>query len=278
VCITGPDSAIAATDNDEPADLELTWRRVLTCPQPAITFEAFRSHAEGGRFPDVIPGSSPFPADHNKPSDEDAAYRELTAKADAILARVGAIVTDGTKADVDLAAGIAKELAELASEVEKAHAAEKRPWLEGGRQVDDRWSFAKTLREAAADIKRKVVTPILAERQRAAEAEARARAEEERKRREEEFRASRPKPGEAPPPPPPVEAPAPVSAGSGGKSLKLKSVEVATVTDALAFCEWLLGQKNADLADCLNKQAAKLLRAGIKNAAGVTITTEQVAK
>lgn len=275
VQITGPEGNLTAADNDDLADLELTWRRVLTNPTPAITYEAYKAHASTGDFP----------RDHNKPpelvseSGDDQRYKELTAEVDAILERVGKILAEREKADVDVAAALAKELTELAVVAEKEHADEKRPWLAGCRKIDDRWSFAKTLREAAVDIKRNVVTPILTARKAAADAEARRVAEEARKAQLAEFEASFPAPDAAPPPPPKVEPAAPVvSAGVGGKSVKLKTVEVATVTDGKAFAAYLLDQGNDDLSDFLAKAAAKLLRAGVRNADGVTITTEQVAK
>lgn len=279
VVISGPDGNLWATDNDEPADLELTWNRVLGCPSPAITYEAYKAHKESGQFPlDPAPRDLPPAPDLANEPDEDRRYREIAREVDAILERVGAVLADGLKADVDRASVLAKELTALAAEAEKEHAAEKRPWLDGGKAVDDRWSFAATLRLAAKDIARNVVTPILNARQAAARAEAERQAAERRKQAEAEFLASRPKPGETPPEPPPVAKAAPIVAGERGKGLKLKDVEVASVTDPGAFCGWLIAQGNVDLAEFLAKAAAKLLRAGVRNAGGVTIRTESVAK
>lgn len=100
-----------------------------------------------------------------------------------------AIIRAGIKTaeDADQAAAFAKRLAEIGRRADTAHESEKRPWLDGGRQCDEKW---RPLREgAAAAVKalKAAANAFLDAQRRAAEAERRRLAEEaERQRREAE--------------------------------------------------------------------------------------------
>jgi len=280
VAIWNDGGRLVAIDNDETVDPLAIWAKVAAgkTETMAVTYEAYLAHERNGSFADE--------RDHNQPPElvetesEPAAVDEsdeaeiIGAEADRLFVRVNETLKEGKSADIDAAGRLAKELVEVAAKAEAAHDVEKAPWLAGGRIVDDRWSFSKTLREAAADLKRNVITPILAAMKAEQDRIAREAAEADRKEREAAFLASRPKPGEvAPPAPAFVPPPAP----KAGK-IALKEVEVATVTDPKALAGYLIDQQDDKIADLLQKAASRLLKAGVRNAPGVTISKEAVAK
>lgn len=271
------DGAVLAELDGQDTDPVKIWPQAVLNP---TGYNDYQHHVDHRHYPD-----EPAPEQRNAPKDspieeiaeKDPVYFTISRKAQALFDEVNATIALGLAADADAAAALTRKLGEIAVEAEKAHEEEKRYWLEGGRKVDDRWSFARKLREAATYLKSKIITPILAEKRRRAEEEQRRAAEEARKAQEAATKRTRP--GTAPPPPPPPPEPiAPISAGVGKRSLNLKEVEVATVTDAKAFAGWLVDQKNDDLGKLLEKLAARTFKGGLRDIPGVTITKQETVR
>ena len=165
----------------------------------------------------------------------------------------------------DKAANYAALLAELEKEADTTHAAEKKPHLDAGREVDGRW---KPLIERAAIGKKKIkndyVAPFLLEQERAAKAAAEAerkRLAEEQAKREAEAEAA----GEPPPPPvATIEAPK-VGAGTrGGRQTGLRTVKVVEIEDLAAVAAYFaaMSPPPPDFREACKKAAEKVLKAG----------------
>lgn len=261
------------------------WERVLADPN-ATSHDDYTFHFHNRHYPDEPP-----PSARNEPVEEVAltaveedpdeiVYRAIGRDADSQFSRANDLLAQPLDTvSVDAVVDLAVQMVDTATKAEARHKIEKEPFLTRGRQVDDRWSFAKTLREAAKTLRDTIVTPVLAKRA-AAEKAKRDAAEAEARKAHAESVAKTPA-GAAPPPPPVLPPPTPirVSAGSGKKTIALKPVDVAKVTDRKAFCAYLLDAEHADLLALLDKVAAQMLRSKVaKGVPGLTIETADKAK
>lgn len=205
----------AIRDGDEALPLTV-WPWAMRHP---ISYEDYLHHEDQGYFPDEPP-----PVGHNKPPEEVASpYSKARQTASSLIDSASKIIPLGIEADGDLAAEIVNRMTALATEADGLHKAEKQPWLDGGREVDNRWRFREELRSTVKDVREKVLTPILREVKRKTEVEmARLTA----LANEEAAKAWLPsvEPGVLIPP-------RVGSGGSGSKRIGLRKRKVAVVTD-----------------------------------------------
>lgn len=278
-----------------PAVQEWTW----CCRQP-VAYRTYQDVAvNGGEWPDSIKtimtgkptgegGDGREIGIGDNQSDGDAtdpllelrdAIEEMAGKALAEAQKAGKPTAETWNGDwqlkADRLANYVAEIRGLRKRVDTAFDVEKRPHLEAGRAVDDRWRPLKNRGDEAVKDLNRLLTPFL-QAKRDAEAAARQR----------EIEAAR-----VAAPPTLVDdavqtnasAPMKSKAGTTGKVVSLRKKTVAEITDHLAFATYLLGWKErpADLTEVLQKIAGRLVASGAHKLAdipGVTAKDIEVAQ
>ena len=167
------------------------WTYAVTHP---VTEEAYRFRVKEGRWPD-----EPAPVDRetlpahgsNEPADPFAALKAL---ADDKLENARRWLKEhpkgaATEIEANYARNLRQMLSKLKGEAEPMHKAEKAPWLDGGRAVDDKFRFREDLTDLAQKLERLGWMPFV----RAEDARKQREAGVERKRRAEEAETLRQK-------------------------------------------------------------------------------------
>jgi hypothetical protein len=222
-----------------------------------VTEEAYRAVAERGEsWPDeheLVPMQG-----HNRPP-EDFSYEGLR---DAIepLAReaiqridFGPAVT--TQDEADQLANLSDRLAELWKKADEARKEEKRPYDEGARVVQLKWSPLLLAAEAYKNVKYKLITPWLQKL-------------EEAKKQEAEAAAAA---GEPPAVDDPSRRP---RAGTRGRATSLKSTKRAEITDYPACLAFFA--ESEDVRSTVQMLANRAVRAGL-SVPGAKLVEEQKA-
>ncbi len=194
------------------------------CAKYPITEEAYRAVAEQGKpWPDIDPIADEQ-ARHriggNNPPDEAVIIR---VQIDTAIAGIGPYSEVTSDEHAAQAQTLRSRLLELRAEAEKHHKAEKQPYLDAGREVDNRWLPLAKLAQGAADAVRAALSvweTLKLRRQREAEAAAEAA-----------RIAAAPAGKPVPPPPPPAPAPTAKIKGAIGKAASSRAVLVVTVMD-----------------------------------------------
>lgn len=228
-------------------------------------------------------------------------FRRMKADAEDDLGSLEAHLTKNpirTKADADKIENWAKRIADAVTDMGKAHKAEKAPFLEKCREIDDRWlrlieklttrrkaaqgavdQWAQTERdrlrkEAEAKARKdwEAQQEKLRQEREAAEAEnARIAAENEKMLRDDPVAAFTGSLEEAVElPPAPVEGPAPtfvvpevtVQVGTGRKRTAGKVAVTAIITDLGKAAAHLVSLADPDLIALIQKRADKAIKAG----------------
>jgi len=168
----------------------------------AVTEADYRSALETGRWPDGkharqmdqserlgLSGKSDGMG-HNLPDDPfERAKMELEVLRAQSADLLKSKIDSAEKADK--CALIAKKARTLATTIENLRKAEKQPWIDGGKAVDEKHNPHKAEAEALADNAKKAADPWLREQARLeAERQAKAREEADRQRREAEEAAA----------------------------------------------------------------------------------------
>lgn len=274
VCMrTGPRRA--PTHADEIEEL------CASCTSTPISFDLFTSISEGGAWPEQI---APVEIPDNLPPHE-AEAAKLRAQQDAArawLLAIGGRVT--TKDEADKAANFAGEFTKIETKAKKLHAAEKAPFIEGGKAVDAKWfptrdaaaeakTWAKRLSDdfAVAETRRRQREADEENAKRLAEFEKAQAEERARLQTEERMRAvGAPVPEAAVPPPAVVPlrmvAAEPVRIGTTGRKQSLVKVKTYAIDDATALLHFLAERnaKSPALCDAALRDARLLAEAGVE--------------
>ncbi len=249
----------------------------FAAPHP-VKYEDFEFFTTSGRWPDQI-APVEVAADLSPHEKADA---ELTAQREAMAAwfkSIGGKIT--VKPDADKVGNFADEFAKIEKKATAEHKAEKEPFLEGGRIVDQKW---KPIIERAKELKtwaKDSTTPYLKAEKARIDAEAKARADEIAKVAREAEEARRK--AEATGAPPPAPAPAPVFAPPPEKAkaskVHLRSETVYEVTDPAAFLRWLSAQNSLpeDFLAMLKTLGTRMVKAGLAPDGVVTKIEERAA-
>jgi hypothetical protein len=191
-------------------------------------------------------------------------------------------IASGDQKTCDLFVNLQRSISMLIKRADGMHETEKRPHLEAGKAVDDKFRFRATAK-VLCDRLRQRYSAFMAfeERRQAAEAEAKRKAEADRvtaeraKLREDDPIAALTSPEpELPLAPEPVK----VQAGGGiGRRAGLKDAYVATVTDYALAAQFFVSHPDLKaVIDRLAKHAVKDAKGAIA-IPGVAITRERVA-
>lgn len=250
------------------------------CNSTPISFELWTLINEGGAWPEQI---ATVQTAADLPPHEAAAAR-LKAQQDA--ARAWALAIGGkptTQEDADRAANYAAEFTKIEGRAEKAREAEKQPFLESGRLVDEKWiptrEGAKAAKLWAKRLSDDFAKAETARRKAEADAEnAKRQAEFAAKQAEETARAANEErlrkmgvavPAFAPPPkavPPRLVAAEPVKLGTTGRRQSLVKVKTYEIEDATSVLLFLAERnlKSTKLLDVALSDARALAEAGIE--------------
>lgn len=224
-------------------------------------------------------------ADDNHPDDVDD---PLVTLQDQIEDLVGRALAEAEKAGkptaatwgpewqtkADRLANYSVAISDLGKKVDSAFEVEKRPHLEAGRAVDNRWRPVKTRRDDAVRKIKALLTPYL---------QAQRDHEMEQRRREAEAARISAPPSLDTEAPAAAPEPVKVKAGTMGRSIGLRKRTVAKITDPKAFAAHLLGWAEApfELTEVLQKIATKLVANGAHKMGeipGVTAEETEVAQ
>lgn len=279
------DGEIVALVDKRQENAEREWLYLAKFP---VTEAAYRSWEVNGLWPDdpqdllacetevdpAIAASlmAPTVGHNNPPQDEAEILKGQIDAASAGAADYAEIKDDETAAK---AQSLRSRLNELSGTADKKREALKRPHLEAGRAVDERWNPMVKAAKAAADMIAKALGAH--ETRKAREAE-RVRQEQEDIRIKAERAAARAaaagKPAPAPPPPAPEPAPAPTATirGAYGRAATVKAIKIARVTDQAALYPFLATHK--ELIDLMAALAQRAVTAGLAPP-GVEITEEK---
>lgn len=259
-----------------------------------ITHEVYTAVTGGAPWPDLnaeVTRSNLAPADDSLEGLRDA-IDDLAREAERLI-KAGAAKTED---EANQAADVANKLGTLRNRADKAREEEKRPHLQAGRDVDDKWRPIVTGADIYARLKEIVVTPFLkaalarkaaveleARRVAAAAAEVARKAEEEAKIAAEaaERQAGGARDGEAAEAARVAQAEAerqaeaaheaqakaeavasaPVTVGTRGRSVGLRSKTVVTIVDRAATLAFFADRQ--EITDLLQKMADRAIAAGI---------------
>lgn len=254
---------MAAVVEGKQADASEIW--TYCCEHP-IPEDWYRAVAERGEpWPDLDGAVAASIGHNNAPTDEAEILAGQIEAASAGVSAYENITDDGEAAK---AQSLRSRLLELCRDADKKRDTLKRPHLEAGKAVDEKWQPLVKAAKAAAD---KIATALGAHETR----KARAAAELARKAEEERQRLAREaaKDDQPPPPPPPAPepAPAPVSTirGGYGRAASVKAVKTVTaITDMDALFGFL--KPHPELKDLMFKLAQRGVTAGLE-VPGVTI-------
>lgn len=241
------------------------WTWAATAP---ISHELYKSIIDGNEWPDqheAVSRSNRAPDDNSLEGLRDA-IEDLAREANTLIGKGAA----QSQADADRASDLANKLGELCTKADKARDAEKRPFLEAGREVDAKWKPIIGTAEIYKRVKAAVIEPFLRKQR-----EERARAEAEARRKAEEAARA----GDAVK----IEeaqrqvqaiAAAPVKAGTRGRSVALRTVTRVVISDRAALLAYFADRQ--EVTDLLQSLAEKAVKAGI-TPVGVAIQKDQQA-
>lgn len=221
------------------------WQYV--CKNP-VTQEAWKVVAEDeGLWPDEHPlvamGSNQAPDDDTYEGLRDA-IEPLATEAKRLLAGPPA----KTQVEADQITNLADRLSQLWTKAETLRKAEKKPFDEGARLVQEKWVPLTSSADQFKNLKYKLVTPFLQAEERAAKQAAEAAAENARLFGVEGAVE------EAPPPR--------ARAGTRGRAVTLRTEVTAEIADYDLVYQHF--KKNAELQFCLHALATKAIRAGFE--------------
>lgn len=276
VAIWEGDEALIALVDGKIGDAAEVWSYV--CRHP-VTEESYRSRVETGKWSDedgavaasltLPPASQAIGA--NNPPDEAEIIKAQIEAASANIADYAEIKDDETAAK---AQGVRSRLLELSGEADKKRETEKKPHLEAGKAVDERWQPIVKLGKSLADTIRGALSAYETRKAKKLAEEVAAREEARIKQEREAVKlAAKGKP--APPPLPPEPIPEPVQTKvvpSYGRAASIKVVKRATVIDQDKAYAAMRTHK--ELIELIAKLAQRAADAGIP-IAGVEITEER---
>lgn len=249
--------------------LAKTWPKLV-----AVEHEAYLAALDKGVWPDGTPLKKDQRGGMGDNAPPEGSVEALLAEAAGHLESARNLVKAGgakTEEDADIASNLAKTLTETKSKVIAAHKVEKQPWLDGGREIDNKFFPTRDgLETAAKTIKDRVINPYQVEQRRLRDEEA------ARKRAEAEAAAQAGHEAE----PPPSE-PEKVSSGSRGRKTSLVERKYAEITDHEAFGAWLGKHKHATIISGMESAANALARnpefaVGSEPAPGVVVRSKMV--
>lgn len=252
----------------DPDKVEGLW--TWACRNPT-TYPAYEKAVAGDGYDD----EPPHGIGHNLPADSDMDERdrlwlEFSGERDLALEFLKTPIV--VQAEADRAAIWAKRLAEIVRKADGLHEVEKRPHLEAGRRVDDRWRDLREEPLALAKRLKRHQTAFLQELDRQEQERQRAAAvEAERLRREAAAAAAAAATPEALADAGKAVAAAkeaereaeyrPPSAGRVGAKVSLRVTNRAAILDWSALCGALIERQ--EVKDYLQGLADKAARAGV---------------
>ena len=126
--------------NGQEAEADKVWN--YACRNP-ITEALYHSVLAGGAWPDEPPTVA---KEHNLPAKSGDLHTDLTAELTAEKETVEGFLKKAitTQQQADQAGVWAKRLAGIATKADEQFTIEKRPWLDGGNAVDDKWRDLRT--------------------------------------------------------------------------------------------------------------------------------------
>lgn len=249
--------------------LAKTWPKLV-----AVEHAAYLAALDKGVWPDGTPLKKDQRGGMGDNAPPEGSVEALLAEAAGHLESARNLVKAGgakTEEDADIASNLAKTLTETKSKIVAAHKVEKQPWLDGGREVDNKFFPTRDgLETAAKTIKDRVINPYQVEQRRIRD-EAIAK-----KRAEAEAAAAAGREAE----PPPSE-PEKVSSGSRGRKTSLVERKFAEITDYEAFGAWLGKHKHTTIIAGMESAANALARnpefaVGSEPAPGVIVRSKMV--
>jgi hypothetical protein len=266
VSINGAD----AIDRDCRAEwsdfLARTWPKLV-----AVEHAAYQTAIDTGVWPDGTPVKKERGGMGDNAPPE-GSVEALLAEAAGHLESAKNLIKAGaakSEEDADVASNFAKTLTETKAKIEDAHKVEKKPHLDAGRAVDNKFlPIADALKKATASIKSDVINPFQLEQRTLREEEA------ARKRAEAEAAAAAGREAE----PPPSE-PEKVSSGSRGRKTSLVERRYGEITDYEAFAGFLGKMKSPVILAALDTAANALARnhaVGEEPAPGIVIRSRMV--
>lgn len=251
-----------------------------------ITYEAYEAAVAGRGWSDIDPVVAEQQRSGiggNNPPDEYTLLQEQIESASAGASAYSKITDDATQAKAQT---LRSRLLELSRLAENKREALKRPHIEAGREIDEKWQPLVRGAKAIADTVAKAMSAFETEKLRKEREEQRkreeaaAKAEAERRAHEEAARKAAaanepapPAPEPAPPvePAPPPRAPAPIK-GAAGRAASVKLVKVVTVTDQDAVYAYM--RERPEVAELLAKLAQRAVDAG-REVPGTTVEEQR---
>ncbi|KRE08174.1 hypothetical protein ASE61_00720 [Bosea sp. Root670] len=249
--------------------LAKTWPKLV-----AVEHEAYLAALDKGVWPDGTPLKKDQRGGMGDNAPPEGSVEALLAEAAGHLESARNLVKAGgakTEEDADIASNLAKTLTEAKAKVIAAHKVEKQPWLDGGREVDNKFFPTRDgLETAAKTIKDRVINPFQVEQRRLRDEEI------ARKRAEAEAAAAAGREAE---PPPSAAEPEKVSSGSRGRKTSLVERRYGEITDHEAFAAFLGKMKSVVILSALETAANNLARnhgVGETPAPGVIVRSRMV--
>ena len=245
--------AVATRAGRKVEDVCALWTFAAKWPIPVETYEAVAEREEP--WPDAI--DVPAGVGHNAPSEHEAIEDELAAlKAswERWLDEIGGAIA--TQEHSDKASTYSERVVSLEARANEGHRVEKKPHLEAGRAVDERWRSVRVNAETAKrHIKGAIGRWEIAEEKRREALAAQVRAETGLE-----------------------VAIEPVRTKGAARAVTLRTVKKAEITDLPALAAFIAGMANppADFTDTCRKVAEKMLLAGVE-VPGAQIVTSKVA-
>ncbi len=168
------DTMIAYRSGKEVRDINALW--TFACRNP-ISYEAYEKAMDGKGFADE-PKAAPGIGDNSETADD---YEKLRIEylGEKEMAEEFLKKPVATQDDADRAAIWAKRLSDITKRAEEFHGIEKRPHLDAGRAVDERWRELKEEPKALSTKLKRSIDTFAAEQRRIEEARARKAREEE---------------------------------------------------------------------------------------------------
>lgn len=226
-----------------------------------VTKEAYEAFLKTKSWPDDTPVIG-----HNSGGAIDDLFEKLTQKLDDLVKRAGDDVASfGGKPTVetwnddwlvraDRVANWKNAFSEMVTELKRAFEAEKRPWLDGGKAVDNKWRDCRERADNAVKRMNTIGGDLL-------KVKRDYTAEKERIERE----AARINSPELDPAPEEPVQEVKAKAGTTGRAMSLQKRKVAVITDNVAFATYLLtGFKEPliDVVEVLQKIGQRLVSNG----------------
>lgn len=179
---------IFCLQNDKQAEADKVWN--YACRNP-ITEALYHSVLAGEAWPDEPPSVS---KDHNLPAKTGDLHKDLIVELSAEKETVEGFLKKpiSTQEQADQAGVWAKRLAGIATKADEQFNVEKRPWLDGGNAVDDKWRDVRTdAKELAKKLKKHGEAWLKELDRQEQERQRKAREDADRIRREAEAAAKR---------------------------------------------------------------------------------------